>query len=68
MTFLSDGRQLEVSCFPVELVFTLPHLYLFTSIFSLVETIRSKISERPLSWHEKFSLPVSDRGSKTSLA
>ena len=26
-TFLSQGGQREVSCFPIKLIFTLPHLY-----------------------------------------
>ena len=38
------------------------------SIFLLVGTVSLKIWERPLSWQEKCSLPISVRVSKTSLA
>jgi len=44
------------------------NLLILLSIFSIGETISLKIRERPLSWRAKCSLPVSVRGSKTSLA
>lgn len=47
-TFLSQGQELEGSCVPIQLGFTLPH--------SLVETISLEIWEKPLSCHAKSSL------------
>jgi len=41
-TFLSHGRTREVYCFPILLVFTLPHIL---SLFALVETICLKMWE-----------------------
>ena len=42
-------------------------VFILLSIVSLVETKSLKIWERPLSWQEKSSDPVSVRGSETSL-
>ena len=42
--------------------------FILLRIFFLIGTISLKIWERPLSWHEKCSLPVSVRASKRSLA
>ena len=43
-------------------------IFILLSIFSIGETISLKIRERPLSWRAKCLVPVSVRGSKTSLA
>jgi len=63
--FVTYRRQREVSCFPISLAFTLPHLWL--SKISLAETNSLEIWERKRSSHAKCSLPISVRGSKASL-
>ena len=40
-------------------------IFIFLSLFALVETITLKIWERPMCWPAKCSLPVAVRGSKT---
>ena len=60
-TFLSHEREPEVSCLHTTTIVLL-------GIFSLVETISLKIWEKSLSWHAKYSLPVSVRDSETSIA
>ena len=64
-TFLSHGRAPEVYCFPIQFICLHTTTFIFLSLFSLVETIRLKIWERPMSWPAKCSLPVAVRGSKT---
>ena len=65
-TYFWNIRRKGKVIFDHSTTLTLTHLY--CSIFSLVEMICLKISERLLSWHVKFSLLVSVRGSKMLLA
>ena len=62
-TFLSHGRPPKVSCFPFNLS-SHYHIYVVKSL----STSRDDFFENlPLSWQAKCSLPVSVRGSKSSL-
>lgn len=66
--FMSNEGQPQVSCFLIQLAFTLQYHSCMLSNFSPVETISLKIRERPLSWHAKHLLPVFACGSKTRVS
>ena len=69
-SLLSKGRFWATTGSGQFYYFTCLHTttFLLLGIFSLVETISSKIWQRLITWHAKCSLPVCVHGSKTVLA
>ena len=56
-SFLDEGQQRDVARFPFSLNCVGATTFVFLSVFTLMETVRSKNGAKPLFNREKISLP-----------